>query len=283
MDMIEIHFFNGGIRFTVKSAVGTECLSGIDADRSRMTLASGESRQASFCPAAENLPSPRVVVQRYPTFSFWNVQAVSMHRASHHLFGRSLTVTVGTATTTPFPFRADLRSPAMPGLEPQTVTPTRLEDTDPRRQLRSQLMLRHSVVVLGLQVQPEAGLHAKKQPQTKRGVRRDGALAIHQFADPAWRDIHVGSELTGTDAHGLHEILQQDLARMDFLEQLGHVAFLVVVHDLDVVRSVRLPDEADPPLVVDADAMLPLRSAFSASNRFPSGIRKLATSVAAWS
>lgn len=30
----------------------------------------------------------------------------------------------------------------------------------------------------------------------------------------------------------------------------------MIVHDLDVVRSVRLPDEADPPLVVDANAVL---------------------------
>lgn len=54
-------------------------------------------------------------------------------------------------------------------------------------------------------------------------VRRDGALAVHELVDPARRDVDVRRELTGADAHGLHEIFEQDLARMSFLELLRHV------------------------------------------------------------
>jgi hypothetical protein len=79
--------------------------------------------------------------------------------------------------------------------------------------LGSQFSIRHPNVVLGLQVQPEPGLHVEEHPEPKRGVCRDGALAVHQFADPAGRDVDVRRELASADAHGLHEILQQDLAR----------------------------------------------------------------------
>jgi len=98
----------------------------------------------------------------------------------------------------------------------------RLKDADPWQKLGSQFPIRDSNVVLGLQVQPEPGLHAEEQPEPKRCIHGDGALAIHQFADPAGRDVDVRRELASTDAHGLHEILQQDLTRMNLFEQLGH-------------------------------------------------------------
>ena len=44
---------------------------------------------------------------------------------------------------------------------------------------------------------------------------------------------------------------------MNFFKQIGHLLFLVVVvHDLNLVGTVDLPDEAHPPLVVDTDAVL---------------------------
>jgi hypothetical protein len=110
----------------------------------------------------------------------------------------------------------------------------RLKDTDSRRELGSELPVRDSDVVLGLQVQPKPGLHAKEQPEPKRCIRGDGTLAIHQFADPARRDIDVRRESAGADAHGLHEVLEQDLAWMNLVKQLT----------------------ADPPRVVDAEAVL---------------------------
>ena len=62
--------------------------------------------------------------------------------------------------------------------------PDCLKDTDPRRELRPEFPVRDSNVVIGLQVQPEPWLHAEEQPEPKRGVRRDWALAIDQLADP---------------------------------------------------------------------------------------------------
>jgi len=94
---------------------------------------------------------------------------------------------------------------------------------NPRRKLRAQFPISDPDVVLGLQVQPEPGLHAEEQPEPQRGVRGDGALAIDQFADPARRDVDVRRELARADAHGLHEILQQDLAGVNLFEQPGHV------------------------------------------------------------
>jgi hypothetical protein len=99
----------------------------------------------------------------------------------------------------------------------------RLKDTDPRQELGPEFPVRDSNVVLGLQIQPEPGLPAEEQSEPKRRVRCDRALPVHQLADPAGRDVDVRRELASADAHRLHEILQQDFARMNFFEQRDHV------------------------------------------------------------
>jgi hypothetical protein len=73
-------------------------------------------------------------------------------------------------------------------------------------------------VVLGLKVQPKAGLHVEKQTQTQGGIGRYGAVAIDQIADSTGRNIHVSSQLTRSDAHGLHEIFQQNFAGVNFVK-----------------------------------------------------------------
>jgi hypothetical protein len=45
---------------------------------------------------------------------------------------------------------------------------------------------------------------------------------------------------------------------MDFVKHFSHVGLLVIVHDLDAMDAIFPPQEADAPLVVDADAVLPL-------------------------
>ena len=59
-----------------------------------------------------------------------------------------------------------------------------------------------------------------------------------------------------TESVRLQELAQEDLSGMDGrkLRHGGHL--LVVVDDLDVERIGGAPDEADAPLVVDADAVL---------------------------
>jgi hypothetical protein len=57
-------------------------------------------------------------------------------------------------------------------------------------------------VVVGLQVQPKAGLHVEKQPQTQCGIGRHGAVAIDQIADSAGRNINVSGQLTRREPMG---------------------------------------------------------------------------------
>ena len=94
----------------------------------------------------------------------------------------------------------------------------RLKNSNPWRELGSELPIREPDVLLGLQVQPEPGLHGEEHSKPKRGVRSDGALAIHHLADPAGPYIDVRRELSRTDAHGLHEIFQLNLARMNLFK-----------------------------------------------------------------
>ena len=117
----------------------------------------------------------------------------------------------------------------------------------------------HAHVVLGLQVHPEARLHAEEQAQPQGRIGGDGALAVDQVADAAGRHVDVCRQLARGDAHGFHEVFQQDFAGVDFVQQFefGHVVLLVVVHDFDLVGAVGVPHKADAPLVIDADAVLP--------------------------
>src|SRR3990172_5602435 len=61
----------------------------------------------------------------------------------------------------------------------------------------------------------------------------------------------------GYKAEGLKELLAQHLARMDRSHLVHGIVLSVIVHDLHLLRPGVGPDEAQPPLVVDADAVLP--------------------------
>jgi len=85
-------------------------------------------------------------------------------------------------------------------------------------------------VVLGLQVDPEARIHTEEQAQTDGGVRGDRPAGVHDVTDAAGRYINVGSQLARGDAHGLHEVLQQNFTGVDLFKQFGgrHVGLFVV-------------------------------------------------------
>jgi hypothetical protein len=51
------------------------------------------------------------------------------------------------------------------------------------------------------------------------------------------------------------ELFKQDLAGMN-VGQFRHFGSSVIIHDLDIHRALRSPDKTDPPLVIDADAVL---------------------------
>jgi hypothetical protein len=68
--------------------------------------------------------------------------------------------------------------------------------------------------------------------------------------------------LIGADPERFHEILEQNLSRMDWVQSLclSHrqiSGFSVAVHDFDVMCIAFAPGETEPPLVVDANAVRP--------------------------
>jgi hypothetical protein len=83
-------------------------------------------------------------------------------------------------------------------------------------------------------------------------------LAVHHITDPAGRHVNVGRQLARPDAHGLHEVFQQNFAGVNFVKEFRHVSLLVVIHNFNLMRAVFTPNKAQPPLVVDADAVLTL-------------------------
>jgi hypothetical protein len=90
-----------------------------------------------------------------------------------------------------------------------------------------------AALVLGLQIEPDLGRHPEILPETERGVRRKGALAVHDLADPVRRHGDVPGEGGDSDAQGAHELLPEDLAGRDRVQLLpAHRVSSVVVHDL---------------------------------------------------
>ena len=81
---------------------------------------------------------------------------------------------------------------------------------------------------------------------------------MDDLANATGRHIDIRRQLACADAHRFHEFLQQDFPGVNFSKQFVHRSSLMVVHNFDLIRTIRLPDEAHPPLVVDADAVLTL-------------------------
>ena len=104
------------------------------------------------------------------------------------------------------------------------------------------------------------------QPQVR--ISGDRSFAKHDLVDAARRDVNRTCQCILTRAretilrqtHRLDEFQQQNLA------WVGLGICLVVVDDFDTVGTSCRPDEADAPLPIDADAVLPCTVAFRASN-----------------
>jgi len=119
-------------------------------------------------------------------------------------------------------------------------------------------------VLLGLHVESRLQIHPKELScpkearEAKRCICTDRSLPVDDLIDSASWYADLLSETVLTDPHGLQILLQENLARMYRWEFLcAHEFLLVVVDDLDLVRISALPDEADSPLVVNSDAVLP--------------------------
>lgn len=93
-----------------------------------------------------------------------------------------------------------------------------MKDSDARRDFRLQGAGRDPHVVLGLQVQPEAGLHTEEEAKAQCRIGRNRAVAVDQFTDAARRDVDVGGKLARGDAVRFQEVFQQNFARVDFVK-----------------------------------------------------------------
>lgn len=79
---------------------------------------------------------------------------------------------------------------------------------------------------------------------------------MHYLVYPSWRNVDVLGQAILADLHRRQEVLLQDLAGMDGGKALGHLEPLVIVNDLDLIRVVPHPLEADPPSTIHSDAVL---------------------------
>ena len=93
---------------------------------------------------------------------------------------------------------------------------------DPVGELGPQSPIRYLNVVIGLRVQPEPWFHAEEQAESKRGIRRDGAPAIHHIAGLArWVRRMAPRTLEVTGAGDDVSTLQPDRFNSERGDQFG--------------------------------------------------------------
>lgn len=124
-----------------------------------------------------------------------------------------------------------------------------------------------SEIEIGLESEPKLGRNTEVFAQSQRGVGSDSAFPVHNSADAAGWNGDFPRESIDTDVHWLHELLEKNLSGMDRGKQflVRHKASLMIVDDLDVVSVAIFPNEANAPLIINANAMLTLAVA---SQRF---------------
>jgi len=122
-----------------------------------------------------------------------------------------------------------------------------------------QFLLGTSQIVSALQVKPRIRVAAKVTRQPQSCVRRNRTpLIYYRVQTGGW---NMQGKCQGVDAHAQwqQKIFPQDFARVDwahFVFNHGDVLLLVVINYFDIKDIIVLPAEANPSLVVDADAIL---------------------------
>src|SRR5690348_3045463 len=106
-----------------------------------------------------------------------------------------------------------------------------------------------------LQTRPEAFGSPEEPRQPQAGIGGDGAVARDDFADASLRHADFLGKPILRDAHRLQEFLQQDFAGRGIGDG-AHSNGSVVINNLDFESIAIAPDEADPELIIDADAVL---------------------------
>src|ERR1039458_3008281 len=124
--------------------------------------------------------------------------------------------------------------------------------------LRPNLLLRDLQIICALKIQPVLRRRPEIPGQTHRGVHGDGPVSVDDGADPVHRNPERAPQFVQADAN-LIQFTPEQFARVDGRQfpSLSHDSpFLVVVHNLDVIRIAFAPVKADPPAVVDPNAVL---------------------------
>jgi hypothetical protein len=108
-----------------------------------------------------------------------------------------------------------------------------------------------------LQVQPEFRTGAEEMSETQGGVASDGPPPIQDFGDAIGGNSQLPRQSRGAHSQ-LAELLGQMFPGMNCSP--SHGILLMVIDNLQVQGTERIfrPLETNPPLVVDADAVLPL-------------------------
>jgi hypothetical protein len=124
-------------------------------------------------------------------------------------------------------------------------------------------------IVRSLKVHPELRSIPEIAPESEGRISGDTALAIDDLTYAVHRDPQVACELIDADPQRFHEVLEQDLSRVNqwLLRVLAGLsrhglAPSVVVHNLDFIGITLPPDKADAKSVVDSDAMLAFAVSF---------------------
>jgi hypothetical protein len=123
----------------------------------------------------------------------------------------------------------------------------------------SQAILSDFKVVAGLEVHPELGGGVEEATEAEGGIGGDSAFAEDDFVDAAWGYVDGLGEAVLAEGEGCEEFLGEDFARMDggnFGISLVHSGTSMVIDQRDIVSTAIAPDEANAPLVVDANAVL---------------------------
>jgi len=126
---------------------------------------------------------------------------------------------------------------------------------------RRDLILSLLQIVVSLKVHPEVRRRVEEPREPQSRIGGDPTLGVHDLDDPVRGHSQLARELVRRDPERLEEVLDQNLAgmnwRTDLLALPGHDVFLSVVIDhFDALGVSVLPHEADAKLLVHSDAVL---------------------------
>ena len=111
-----------------------------------------------------------------------------------------------------------------------------------------------------LEVDPELRIHSEKHSQRERHFRADWPLAFDDLVHRGARYARAAGKLALAELVGIQEFLLEQASgsgcQNGFLFAGHGGGGLVIIGDFNIEGTALAPTEAEPPLVVDADAVL---------------------------